>query len=718
MKDKVHGTVTSVSFRNPDNGFSVIRVCGEEDTTPVVCVGNMANIREGHSVTLKGEWALHPRYGNQFMVEHFEIVKPISEKAIETLLTSGIISNIGTARAQRIIKKFGTETLDIIENEHGRLCEIEGIGKKIAEKVKKEWDEQRSIRDTMLFLQQLDLTLNTAAKIYETYGEETREKISSNPYALVDDIWGIGFKKADAIAHHFGFDNTSFIRIRAGIVYLMQQALSEGHTYQDYDSLAHQSSELLHVDHEQSIYTIDHLIKNNDIIQEQRRLFLPHAYTTECDISRSLRERIKNRFHADAFSIPEGDIRRWLIKYSKETEWNPSEQQLQVLFAMAQSRITLLTGGPGTGKTTALKSVVDMLYSFGATLKLCAPTGRAAQHLQQVTAHTAQTIHRLLKANPKAGEGMTFQLNRENPLECDALVVDEVSMMDIFLLRSLLSALPSGTRILFVGDHNQLPSVGPGNVLADMIASRVITHVHLSRIFRQAARSRIITASHQILSGEIPVFTNDKNDNCFFIDSPEPLHTQKTICDLVSTRLPAKYGFDPIRDIQVITPMHKGTLGTREINIRIQQLLNPHGDFLQRGGSVFRTGDKVMQLRNNYTLGVYNGDIGTVDSIPDTTSLTVSYHHTQVTYTLKNLDELVHAYCISVHKSQGSEFECVVIPVSTQHFVMLQRNLLYTAVTRAKKLCVLVGTKKALAIAIKNNTVVQRFTSLAERLRA
>jgi exodeoxyribonuclease V alpha subunit len=587
--------------------------------------------------------------------------------------------------------------------------EVTGIGPKMYENIKEAWERQRHLRRLMLFLQDFGVTINMAMKIHKIYGEEAQRKISENPYTLIEDVWGVGFKKADAIAQKMGFTHDSFKRIRAGLVFIMREASSEGHSYLPLPELCQRGINILEVKEELITYSIDHLVQIRLLICEDDAIFLPLYYYAEKSISENINSRLIQRTKA----VQSDRLLNWLNQYQKKKNWNADPMQISAIKMAILNPLFLLTGGPGTGKTTILQVIVSYFRENSLAVSLAAPTGRAAQRMGSVAGLTAKTLHRLLEFKGGAG---TFGKDETNPIEADVIILDEVSMMDALLLKSFLSAVKNTTQLILVGDNNQLPSVGAGNVLSDMIKAGSIPHIHLTTIFRQAAASRIITAAHEIISGVIPSFLNSKSDNCFFIAQEEPQACVELIVDLVSRRLPSRYNFNPIEDIQVLSPMHKGVLGTQNLNTVLQKELNSKEKGVERAQVIYFTGDKVMQIRNNYELGVFNGDIGRVVEIHNESGLQVDYDGNRVDYENKDLEELVPAYCISIHKSQGCEFRAVVIPLSTQHFIMLQRNLVYTALTRARQLCVFVGSYTALAIAVKNNQAMLRYSQLASRL--
>ncbi|MBD3345635.1 MAG: ATP-dependent RecD-like DNA helicase [Chitinivibrionales bacterium] len=709
----INGIVTNITFQNEDSGFTVLKLQSEDSVTAATCVGTMPTVENGSSVTVKGTWQQHARFGPQFSVESYELVRPTTKKAIFALLSSGLIANIGASRAQKIIDTFGLETLNILDNTPDRLREIPGIGKKILSKIKEAWQQHKSIHDLMLFLQEFGVSINLAIKIYAAYGIKAKEVLSLNPYRLIDDIWGVGFKKADSIASQLGFTHDSYKRIRAGLIVCLQNALTDGHCYLPEKELITKGAELLEVSEEMVTYSLDHLCEKQSVIREGGNVYLPVLFNAE----KSVAESVKKRCAEDNnFSGGDSDsFETWLKNYCAKTGFRADPRQIEAIKGMVHSGTFLLTGGPGTGKTTILQVVVSYFRERNLLISLAAPTGRAAQRMGTISGLKARTLHRLLEFRP-GKKGTMFDRNEDNPLDANVLIIDEVSMIDIFLMNSVMKALRPSTRLIFVGDNHQLPSVGPGNVLSDLIASHKVPHLNLTTIFRQAEESTIVQAAHGIIHGAVPRLVNNRADNCFFIEENDPEKSVDTIVDLVCSRLPKTYDFNPLTDIQVLSPMHKGILGTQNLNRELQQALNRNTERITRGERCFSRGDKVMQVRNNYDLGVFNGDIGFVVDISPDNGLQVDFDNRIISYHSRDLDELVQAYCISIHKSQGSEFRAVIIPCSTQHFIMLQRNLFYTALTRARDLCIFIGTPKALRIAINNNDAFFRYSRLAQRI--
>ncbi len=709
--ERLEGTIETITYQNDDTGYCVLRLSTAAGLC--VCVGRAPVVRMGMCVALEGDWVQHKRFGRQFSFERYEITRPTTEEGITHLLESGLISNIGAKRAQLIVEKFGTETLNIIDNTPERLSEIPGIGRKTLRKIKDSWAQQRHIRDLVLFLQEYDISAATANRLYKVYGDDSKRRICENPYSLIDDIWGIGFIKADAIAVKIGFDANSYKRIKAGLIYALQNAATAGHTYLPKAELETAAAQLLGVTPEQILYTLDHCVNQDYLICQEECVYLPYLYAAETGVA----QRLSERFSGDGArsgerSISDKEIDGFIARYEKRTGWAGAPEQLEAVRIAAKSGIFILTGGPGTGKTTVLQVIVALFNEMGLTVELAAPTGRAAARMGSISGIAARTIHRLLEFKPGGREGgFSFQRGETNPINADAVILDEVSMVDILLMRSFIAAVRNDTKLILVGDKNQLPSVGPGNVLADLIACPRIPHVELKRVFRQSAKSRIVTPPHEIIGGGTPEFSNSAADNCFLMTENDPEKCLETIVDLVSRRLPARYGLNPSADIQVLSPMHRGTLGTISLNAALQSALNKNEKKIRIGQNTFILGDRVIQAKNNYEAGVFNGDIGFITEIDDGKA-TIVFDKTAAVYEDRDLDQIIPGYCISIHKSQGSEFRAVVIPVSTQHYIMLQRNLIYTGLTRAKELCVFIGSRRALDMAVQNDKALTRNSRL------
>jgi len=704
---KLRCVVERITFQNPENGYCVLRVKVKGYNDLITLVGNFLDVNAGAVLLVDGEWKIDKRYGQQFVAEKWEETVPATVLGLEKYLGSGLIKGIGPKFAKLIVGRFGLETIEVIENDIKRLYEVPGIGKKRVEKIHESWEKQKDIKEVMLFLQSNGVSTAYAAKIYRTYGKESIEKVKNNPYCLADDIWGIGFKTADGIARTMGYENDDPRRCRSGILYTLNQLSNDGHVYAVKEQLIETAKKLLSVEVEPLESALQEMIGVEDVILEEEAIYLPPFYYAETGTARKLLN-LKNTSEGSLFS-KDLDIEA----ISKKTKVEYDEVQVAAIRQAAASKVMVLTGGPGTGKTTTTQGIIAAMQESGMSILLAAPTGRAAKRMTEATGREAKTIHRLLEYNPAEG----YKYNDERPLEGDVLIVDESSMIDIILMYNLLKAIPVGMRLILVGDIDQLPSVGPGNVLRDIIESGKIPVVRLTRIFRQAQSSRIVMNAHAINAGQFPNISNGKNTDFFFINMEDPQKVADNIIDLVKNRLPKGYHQKP-SNIQVLTPMQRGIVGAANLNMVLQEAINPTGDCLSRSGYTYREGDKVMQIRNNYDKDVFNGDIGFVCSMDiEDRELTVDFDGHQVTYEQSELDELVLAYATTIHKSQGSEYPIVVIPILMTHYVMLQRNLIYTGITRAKKVCVLVGTPKALGYAVRNMTVNKRNTKLSDRIK-
>ena len=617
-----------------------------------------------------------------------------------------MVKGIGPRFARAIVQRFGTETIDIIETEIERLYEVPNIGRKRVAKIRESWEKQKDIKNVMLFLQGYGVSTAYAAKIYREYGKESIDKVRENPYRLADDIWGIGFKTADGIAAKMGYGKEDPRRCRSGILYTLGQLSDEGHVYAGEEQLVKTAGQLLEAGETAIRDTLAGMLQAEDLILDKDAIYLPPFYHAECGTSRRLRDLAQStgRSLFDGLFDPSSLTAETGIEYD--------EVQLAAIRQAVTSKVMVLTGGPGTGKTTTTQGIIAALKKAGLRVLLAAPTGRAAKRMSEATGMEAKTIHRLLEYNPQDG----YKRNDENPLEGDALIVDECSMIDILLMNNLLKAVPVGMRLVFVGDIDQLPSVGAGNVLRDIIDSQRIPVVRLVRIFRQAQKSRIVMNAHTINQGRFPDTSNGRDTDFFFMREDDPERAAETIVRLVKERLPRAYRESPDR-IQVLTPMQRGVVGAANLNLLLQQALNPSGPSLNRGGYTYRQGDRVMQQRNNYDKDVFNGDLGYIREVDtEERTLKVDFDGKWAEYDVTELDELTLAYATTIHKAQGSEYPIVVMPVLMTHFVMLQRNLIYTGITRAKKICVLIGAMKALAYAVRDMSVLKRNTSLRERL--
>lgn len=708
--EKLSGIVERITFVNEENGFSVIKIKVTGQAELVTVVGNMASVNIGAVVELKGEWIYDSKYGRQFKAFAYQEKLPATIAGLERYLGSGLIKGIGPVNAKRIVKKFKEDTLRIIEADPDRLNEVVGIGSKRVEMIKKAWVEQKEIKNVMLFLQEHEVSIAYAVKIFKTYGNKSINVVKENPYRLADDIWGIGFKIADKIATKLGYDQNSYARCRAGLIYVLNQFSNEGHCFAYSEQLFKKAEEMLDIERPLLEQALIKMLKEEVIIQDgEDKLYLPAFYYSEIGVAK----RIKEIMATEKPSVMQ-KIEKIIAQIQKEEKIVYDQVQLEAIKVAGDAKFMVLTGGPGTGKTTTTLAIIRVLEKMAASILLAAPTGRAAKRLAEATGREARTIHRLLEYKHPHG----YQKNTENPLACDVLIIDEMSMVDILLMYNLLKAVPDNAIIILVGDMDQLPSVGPGNVLKDIINSQKVKVVKLTRIFRQAQGSRIITNAHKINQGEFPYLKGGHKSDFFFIEEDDPAQIVEQIKILCAKRLPAYYRLDPINDIQVLTPMQRGVAGVRNLNEVLQETLNPSKEAVTYGGVKYKLHDKVMQIKNNYDKNIFNGDIGRITFLnQEEKKVRILFDHQVVNYDVTELDEVVLAYATTIHKSQGSEFKIVVAPFLTQHFIMLQRNLLYTCVTRAKKVMVLLGTKKALAIALNNNKVEKRNTMLQERLK-
>jgi exodeoxyribonuclease V alpha subunit len=734
--DSLSGSVERITFYNPENGYTVLRLRPEvrgRQHLPgltseglVTVVGNLPELSPGEHLRLQGLWDTHPKHGQQFKAEVCEQVLPSTVAGIESYLGSGMVKGIGPKLAGRIVARFQEGTFDVIETQPERLLEVPGIGQDRTHKIVTAWDEQKQVKEIMLFLHSHGVSTNLAVKIYKTYGDSALQTVQEDPYQLERDIYGVGFKTADRIAQALGLAPDHPSRVEAGIVFALNELIEEGHVYAPRDMLVKRATELLGVSADLIPPGLERLAQAERIhpelvplpgkVKEPARTVAeaPSAYGSPVIYlsplyfgEKGVAERVKALVRANATDLS-GDLDPLPIKGLSE------EQVAAVRMALAHP-VSVLTGGPGTGKTTCLKALIASLDAQGGRYALASPTGRAAKRLAEATGHPASTIHRLLEFSPVDG----FKRDESNPLDADFLVVDEASMLDLLLANHLLKAVPQGAHVLFVGDVDQLPSVGAGDVLRDLIASDIAPVARLTTIFRQAAGSGIITNAHRINQGQMPVFSKDGGDFYLF-PAEEAAEAANWAVEVVTARIPGKFGFDALADIQVLSPVYRGPAGVTALNERLQEKLNPPTrDKPERRlyGATFRAGDKVMQTRNNYDKDVYNGDIGFIKRIDLVEqNLDVDFDGRIAQYDWSEADELTLAYAVSVHKAQGSEFPVMVMPVVTQHYMMLQRNLLYTAVTRARSLCVLTGSRRAIAMAVRNNKTRQRYTALDWRL--
>ena len=723
MQEKtLSGTIERVTFHNEENGYCVLRVSISDARKTQTVVGNCAAPNTGEEIAARGEWIEDDQFGSQFRASEISTSEPDNLKGIERYLGSGLIEGIGPTYAKKLVNKFGPEVFNIIDDRSKRLEEVEGIGPKRRKEIKKSWEKQKSVRRIMVFLHQHGISTARAVRIYKTYGDESIKKLKNNPYRLSHDLHGVGFKTADTIASKLGINFDDWSRIEAGLQFALQTATGNGHCALPETELIESTTELLGVDQIKIEDCLKKIITKSEVIRDEINsvpmIFPPQLITSEKIVSQKILNLASKKP-----DYPKFEIEKALSWCQKKIGYPLAEGQRKAVELALRERVLIITGGPGVGKTTILRSVLMILRAKKVAPILCAPTGRAAKRMSETTGLEASTIHRLLEFKGQSGK---FAHDENNPVEGDLFIVDEASMIDIQLMSSFLRALPKNAHLILVGDVDQLPSVGPGSVLSDMIQSNELPVARLNEIFRQSSESRIITAAHEINEGILPIelsksARNNPNSDFFFISSDEPDKTAETIANIVSLRVPEKLGLDPVNDIQVITPMHRGSLGTQALNRKLQDSLNPASEStfeIERFGARYRVGDKVIQTRNNYDKETLNGDIGKVIEIstdPGKVIIQFSGQRT-VSYEPGELDEISPGFAITVHKSQGSEFPCVVIPVSTQHFLLLQRNLLYTAITRGSQVVVLVGQKKAAAMAVKNIDTKERYRGLLQRL--
>ena len=797
--ETLQGILERIVYENPDTGYTVGRLSARDHAELLTIVGNLASVNPGESILLQGEWIDNPKYGRQFQIEKYETILPANVVGLRKYLGSGLIKGIGPKMAALIVRKFGMDTMDVIENEPDKLARVPGIGRKRVEIIKEAWEAQREIKNVMLFLQSHDVSTAHAAKIYKTYGNDAIAIVTENPYQLADDIYGIGFVTADTIAQKLGMDKGAPQRVEAGIKYVLSQKADDGHVFQHHPELIEACQTMLEQESEAIEQGIHALVEKEEIINpsfadfpgfnkqddisearseydirnqpsrtnneeempdadlkplptDDRQLttdnhsaiYLAPFYYAELGVANQF-SRLLTYGESPAIDHTETDtssskIARLLTQLENEMRIQFASQQREAIHTAMTARAMILTGGPGTGKTTTTVGMIRLFEAQGRHITLTAPTGRAAKRLSETTGGEAKTIHRLLEFSPQIN---SFKRSRQNPLDTDVVIVDETSMVDLVLMNRLMQAVRPSTTVILIGDVDQLPSVGAGNVLKALIDSQKIPVIELTEIFRQAQESMIVTNAHRINKGDFPELSGDADRNFFFIEEEDPEEITELISSLIADRLPQHYDYHPIDDIQLLCPMRRGTLGTENLNRRLQEVLNveytpqknhplekarfgtrSHSSQASHFGNQsataggFRVGDKVMQIRNNYDYDVFNGDIGRVVAIERIDKkVHIQYPDKQVAYDTADLGELVLAYATTIHKAQGSEYPVVVIPLHTQHYLMLQRNLLYTGITRAKERVVIVGTKKALGICIRNNQVMERNSYLAERLQ-
>ncbi|MBD2157035.1 ATP-dependent RecD-like DNA helicase [Leptolyngbya sp. FACHB-16] len=725
--EPLQGVVERITYHSEESGYTVARLKAPRTSELITIIGSFANVQAGQTLQLEGIWREHPKYGTQFQVTHYRETKPATLTGIEKYLGSGLIKGVGPVTAKRIVAHFKLDTLDIIENEIQRLIEVPGIAKKRVKMIQTAWETQKAIKEVMLFLQGHGVSTTYAVKIFKQYGNESIETVTQNPYRLATDVYGIGFVTADAIARNLGIHPNSEFRYRAGILHVLSEASEDGHCFLPQPELVQKTAARLALP--------DHRIEPDDILalttdmaideelvmqggppqfQGQFLCYAPPFFHSE----QGLANRVK-RLLSNPVSVDVERVNRWIDRFTEKTGLQLSEQQRQAVVMAASHRVMILTGGPGVGKSFTCRTIVALWKAMGKAIALGSPTGRAAQRLSEMTGQEAKTIHRLLEFDPKH---MKFKRDSENPIPADAIVIDEASMLDLFLANSLAKAVSPDAHLLLVGDTDQLPSVGPGAVLHDLIASGLIPVVRLTEVFRQAQASAIVSNAHRINSGEFPKLesvSNSPRTDCLWFNVAEPEQGVQAIRDLVTHLIP-KLGFDPAQDVQVLCPMSRGDVGTRKLNQTLQELINPHHSGkaeLVRGEMTLRVGDRILQLKNDYNREVFNGDLGVITAIDvEEQEVSAQFAGREVTYDYADLNEITLAFATTIHKSQGSEYPVVVLPVFMQHYVMLSRNLIYTGLTRARKLVVLVGDSKAIGLAIKQVKDQERYTLLDYRL--
>ena len=713
--ETLEGVVTRVSFAAPETHYAVLRLKLKGRRDEITVVGPLAAVQEGEHLKLSGHFEVHPRWGEQFRVTWWYSVLPTTVVGIMKYLSSGLIKGIGPELAERLVHRFGADTLEVIDHQMERLLEVPGIGPKRLRQIRQAWKGQKELRQVLVSLQGLGVTLGLATKIFQQYGDRSLEVITTNPYQAALDIQGLGFLTADRLARRLNLDPQAPARLAAGILYALEEMAGQGHVYSPQDALLEQARELLQVPGEPLAGALKALAREGRVVVQERPegtgVYLRAAWVAETGVAQAL-----GKLLLASPASPPLYLEERLVRAQEQKGLELSPEQIQAVTAALWEKVLIITGGPGTGKTTIVSLILDLYRALGSRVVLMAPTGRAAKRLSEATGGDATTIHRALEFSPQTGG---FKRNPADPLKAEVVIVDEVSMVDIYLMYHLLRALPLPARLILVGDADQLPSVGPGTVLRDLIASGAIPAVRLTQIYPQAKESLIIVNAHRINQGNFPLLPRKFGEGDFvFLELEDPQLLNQRLLELVADYLPRHYGFNPMKDIQVLTPMHRGPLGIQVLNQALQNRLNPGKSSFSWGGRLLRLKDKVMQLRNNYLKEVFNGDIGQVCGfLPETRQLQVDFEGRMITYDPGESEELTLAYAVTVHKAQGSEFPAAVLVLTTHHYLLLQRNLLYTAVTRGRRLVVLMGSKRALAMAVRNDRPVQRYTRLAPFLR-
>ncbi len=726
--ESLQGVVERLTYHSEESGYTVARLKAPRTSELVTITGNFAHIQAGQTLQLHGTWKDHPKFGTQFQVTQYQETKPATITGIEKYLGSGLIKGVGPVTAKRIVAHFGLETLEIIEHQSDRLVEVPGIAQKRVKLIQAAWVTQKAIKDVMLFLQSHGVSTTYAVKIYKQYGDAAIATVTHNPYQLATDVYGIGFVTADAIARHLGIAPGSEFRYRAGMLHVLGEASEEGHCFLPGDELVDRVVKRLaiedHCPNPEQVSTLSQqMVVEGELIKTETPIaglaqfgyYAPPFFAAEQKLAERVQQLLQQPLEVDG-----ARVQRWLDRFVETTGTPLSEQQRYAVAMAASERVLILTGGPGCGKTFTTRTIVALWKAMGKSIALASPTGRAAQRLSEMTGQAAKTVHRLLEFDPKT---MKFKRDVDNPIPAQAIVVDEASMLDLFLANSLLKAIALDAQLLLVGDTDQLPSVGPGSVLQDLIASGKIPVVRLTQVFRQAQASQIVSNAHRINQGQYPQLepvSHAPQSDCLWLGAPEPEDGVQGIQDLITDLLPS-LGFDPATEVQVLCPMTRGVVGTRNLNAVLQQLINPPSPAkaeLLRGGMTLRVGDRVIQKVNDYDREVFNGDLGVIAAIDvEEQDVTVHFAERSVSYDYADLNEIALAWAVTIHKSQGSEYPVVILPLYMQHYLMLSRNLIYTGLTRAKRLALVVGTQKAIALAVRQVKDQQRYTLLDQRLR-
>ncbi len=707
--ESISGVIDHIVYRSDETGFTVCVLKPPKSGDDIVVVGSCGAIWPGETLSAEGHWSRHKVHGYQFNARQITCLEPNSTAGIRKYLASGLINGVGEIIADRLVKKFGAATLRVIDKESVLLESVEGIGRKKREQIKNAWNEQKAVREVMIFLHTYGVTTSQAVRIHKAYGDNAIARIKENPYRLAEDIWGIGFKTADKIAMKLGIPEQSMVRARAGLVHTLNTAAGEGHCYSTREQLLSLAEQILSISRDILNDALDIELADNSLIADGDSIYLVSLHRAEIGVASNIRRMQAGPSSSD---MDFNNAIAWAARRMKLT-FAPS--QIEALKMAFSTKVSIITGGPGVGKTTIIRALVDIFAAKQKIICMAAPTGRAAKRMEEATGRQASTLHRLLKFVPAAGK---FMFDSGNPIEGDVFILDEVSMIDLPLMNSFLRALPGHARLIIVGDADQLPSVGPGNVLRDLLGAGQVPSVKLNTVFRQQERSWIVHNAHMVNTGrffELPA--ENQVSDFYFVEEDEPDKVIEHAVEIITNRIPRRFGLDPKTDVQLLTPMRRFQLGAENLNAVLQEAINPHGVGVSRFGRIYRSGDRVMQLRNNYDKDVFNGDIGSICEIdPNQQGLKVNFDGRQVEYGTSELDELSLAYACSIHKAQGHEHPAVVILLTTQHYRMLQRNLLYTALTRGRKLVCLIGSRKAVAIGIRNNHTVERRTGLAKRL--